>query len=322
MNESVLLADIGGTYARFSLMHGTTRTAPMHFATRDFPTAATAIRHFLQSEPTISPPTRAVIAAAGPVISGRIEMPNAAWNLDAEILMQGLHFDQIELINDFAAQAWAVPSFTPADLRQIGGGAANLSEPQVILGAGTGFGLAIRCVDAGHETIIVTEGGHATLTAHNTAESQMLEKLRQYHAHISIERVLSGPGLVTLYQQLACDSGVTETARVAPEIAARGMRGECEICAAALTMFCGWLGSVIGNITLTTGARGGIYISGGVVPHFVDFLTASAFRERFEQKGRMGKYLHAIPIFVVLNHDPAFLGLARFAENKARGFAP
>jgi glucokinase len=313
-----LLADIGGTNARFAILADGELGQPRHFDAAAYPTALDAMRDFLRDLPQAAQPSSAVLAAAGPVQAGRIHLTNSKWLLDTNELARELHLKSVDLINDFAAQGWALPALAPADVRQFGGGQAAADTPQAVLGAGTGFGLAVRAPSGGNETIIVTEGGHVTLAAENDAEDAVLRGLRAQHGHVSVERVLSGPGLVALYAELARQAGDADTERTAPAIVAHGVAGDCPRSVATLKMFCGWLGSVAGNIALTTGARGGVYLSGGVVARFLDFLAASTFRDRFEAKGRMTPYLQAIPVFAITHPDPAFLGLARFATRHAQ----
>lgn len=310
---STLLADIGGTQARFAIMSGDVIGRHTHVPTRDHATPEAAIRAFLAASPGTPRPARAVIAAAGPLVGRRIKMTNAAWTLDPVRIAEALDFDSVDLLNDFAAQAWAIPALDRDDLRQIGGGEAAVEGHQAILGAGTGFGLALRATHGAGEFVIVTEGGHATLAAESEAEEAVLHGLRRLHGHVSIERVLSGPGLAALYLQLAAARGAPVARREAADIVACALSGSCPASIAALEMFCGWFGSVAGDVALTTGALGGVYLAGGVAMHFPDFLATSTFRTRFEAKGRMAAYMRAIPVWVVTHSDPAFLGLARYA---------
>jgi glucokinase len=316
---TTLLADIGGTNARFAILCDGMVGEPEHFATRDYASPIMAIRSYLATI-SAAPPARAVIAAAGPVKHGHVHMTNADWTLDAAELARELHLESVELINDFAAQAWAVPALPADALRAIGGGVAEPGGPQAVIGAGTGFGMAVRAGAPGLETIIVTEGGHATLAADNEMEDAVLRNLRARFGHVSVERVFSGPGLVDLYRQLALHAGVAATARDTAEIVALGLAGTCSVSRATLEMFCGWLGGAAGDIALTTGAVGGVYLAGGVVLHFLDFLAASTFRQRFEAKGRLTGYVAAIPTLCVTHRDPAFLGLTRYvACGQAKG---
>ncbi len=311
---ATLLADIGGTNARFAILAGSTVGETRHFATSDYASPLQAMRTFMQQSapPT---PTRAVIAAAGPIKAGRVHMTNADWTLDTAELAVELKLDSVDLINDFAAQAWAVPALPPDTLRAIGGGVAEPDGPQAVIGAGTGFGMALRICNGRNETIVVTEGGHASLAANDEAEDNVLRGLRKLYGHVSVERVLSGPGLADLYRQLADGAA---PARGTAEIVAHALDGRCGVCGAALDMFCAWLGSVAGDVALSTGAAGGVYLSGGVMLHFLDYLAASRFRQRFEAKGRLAHYVAAIPTVCVTHPDPAFLGLARYVQKKQK----
>ncbi|MDH3596618.1 MAG: glucokinase, partial [Rhodospirillales bacterium] len=158
------------------------------------------------------------------------------------------------------------------------------------------------------------EGGHVTMAPADRRESALLEYLRGRFEHVSAERVLSGPGLENLYQAVAAVDGLTAPPRPAQEIVARALAGDSRVSVAALDCFCAMLGTMAGNLALTFGARGGIYIGGGVVPRFAEFLPASRFRERFESKGRFATYLERIPAFVIVHPDPAFLGLEALVE--------
>jgi glucokinase len=183
-----------------------------------------------------------------------------------------------------------------------------------VMGPGTGFGLAALASDGDAEVVLVTEGGHATLPAENRREDAIIQELRARHPHVSIERALSGPGLVELYEAIAAVDHATVPARSGAEIVAHALAGDCGTSRATLEAFCGFLGSVAGNAALTLGALGGLFIAGGIVPRFTEFLRQSAFRARFEAKGRLAPYLARIPTAVIVHQEPAFVGLARLAR--------
>jgi glucokinase len=309
-SPATLLADIGGTNARFSIFAGDGYGKPVHFATADFATPEDAILAFLAQHP--GGVTKAVIAAAGPLRDGRIAMTNAPWVLDAKSLAAHCGFNKVALFNDFAAQGWAIPALTAADLRQLGGG-SPAHAPAAIFGAGTGFGLAIHVPGSGNGTVIVTEGGHASLVAETAAEEEILRELRKEFGHVSIERVFSGAGLEHVFKILARRQAAAPAHRPAHEIASLAAANDCSIATDAAKIFCGWLGAVASDIALTTGAQGGIYMSGSVIRGLATILAASEFRRRFENKGRLQKFLAPVPVFIVLHDDPAFLGLAHYA---------
>jgi len=165
--------------------------------------------------------------------------------------------------------------------------------------------------------VLVTEGGHATLSSENRREDAIILALRQQLHHVSVERVLSGSGLIQLYQAIARIDGKAVPPRDNGEIILHALAGDCEVSRETLELFCAFLGGAAGNVALTLGARGGVFVAGGIVPRFTDFLQQSAFRERFEAKGRMSAYLRRIPTAVIIHPTPAFIGLAYLA-NRAR----
>jgi glucokinase len=173
-------------------------------------------------------------------------------------------------------------------------------------------------LDGSAEVVLVTEAGHATLPSENRREDAIILALRERLQHVSVERVLSGPGLVQLYHAIAEIDGLTVPQRSAAEIVEHALAGDCEASRNTLEAFCAFLGGVAGNAALTLGAVGGVFIAGGIVPRFTDFLRQSAFRERFEAKGRMVSYLARIPTRVIVHRYPAFVGLARLARVRSR----
>jgi glucokinase len=315
--EVALLADIGATNARFAVLVGEQQSAVTTYAVASYPTPVDAAREFLAGPGGGAQPQTAVIAAAGPVHNGRVTMVNAAWEVDEQLIQQGLALRSAHVINDFAAQAWALPGLRGADLVAIGEVAPTVPGTMVVMGPGSGFGLAAMTTNGGKEAVLVTEAGHATLPAENRRDEVIIQSMRDKFGHISIERALSGPGLVHLYDAITAIDGASVPQRTAAEIAEHALAGNCSTCHAALDAFCGFLGSVAGNEALTFGALGGVFIGGGIVPRFTDFLRRSAFRERFTAKGRLSTYLTPIPTAVVVHPNPAFLGLARLAQRLA-----
>jgi glucokinase len=174
--------------------------------------------------------------------------------------------------------------------------------------------LAALASDEDDEIVLVTEGGHATLPSENQREDAIIQALRAQHPHVSIERALSGPGLVELYEAIAAVDHQSVVSRDSAEIVAHALAGDCETSRGTLEVFCGFLGSVAGNAALSLGALGGLFIAGGIVPRFIDFLQRSEFRARFEAKGRLAPYLARIPTSVIVHPEPAFVGLARLAQ--------
>ena len=306
---TTLLADIGGTNARFALLDGGALTPPVNLPLDGFTGIAAAIAAYLGDR---TPPADAVLAVAGPVEGTAVRLTNRGWVVDGAAVQAALGLGRARVVNDFAALSWSLPSLTAADLHPLGGGAAVPGAPMAVLGPGTGLGVG-AFLPPGHA--LVTEGGHASLAAHDAREAQVIEWLRARHnGHVSAERALSGQGLENLHAALAAADDVATGPLDAATITARGLAGECPVCRAALEMFCAMLGGVAGDLALLYGAQGGVYVAGGICPRFPDFLAASRFRERFEAKGRFRAWLAKVPAWLVVRHDAAMLGLAALAR--------
>ncbi len=312
--KCVLLADIGATSARFALLKNHQLSNPTTYAVADYVSPIEAARAFITGLTSDAKPHTALVAAAGPVVDGRVMMTNAAWSVDANRMRQGLGLQAVHVINDFEALGWSLPGFVSADFAVIGEAQPPSHGTMTVMGPGTGFGLSALASNGGTEVVLVTEAGHATLSSENRREDAIILALRERLQHVSVERVLSGPGLIQLYEAIAQVDGLVVPQRSSADIVAHALAGDCEACRSALDAFCAFLGSAAGNAALTLGARGGVFIAGGIVPRFIDFLRQSAFRARFEAKGRMASYLAHIPTAVVIHPFPAFIGLARLAR--------
>jgi glucokinase len=305
-----LLGDIGGTNARFALYDGHALGPVSHRAVANFATPAEAIRDVL-GDLEGDPPSAAVFAVAGPVGGGRATLTNGRWDFVAGDLRTALGVEAVELVNDFAAQAQAVPAFADEDLRHVGGGRADPTAPVAVIGPGTGLGVAGLIPGRNAPTVLVTEGGHVTMAPADADEARLLDHLRVSFGHVSAERVLSGPGLVNLYQAIAGLEGRDVPDRTPEEITQMALAGDCPTSVQSLDTFCAMLGTVAGNLALSLGAKGGVHVTGGIVPRFTDRFAGSAFRERFEAKGRFAGYLAEIPTFVVTHPYAALIGLTR-----------
>ena len=307
-----LLADIGGTNARFALFdRGVIGPIDVQ-AVADHARAPDAVAAFLARHQSAAPIEVAAIGVAGPVDNGRCVFTNSNWVVDAAELAAAFGFRRVDVINDFEATAHALLHLQPSDLFAVGGGEAR-AAPRVVLGPGTGLGVA--CMVPGDPPVtIATEGGHATAPATDHRQDMVIQHLRTRFAHVSTERVLSGDGLVNLHDAIAAIDGRSVPARSPSQITEAALAGACPVCREALDMFCAMLGTVAGDLALTFGGRGGVYIAGGIVPRFVDHLARSTFRAQFEAKGRFRDYLAAIPVQVILKPDAAVVGLAALAR--------
>jgi glucokinase len=300
-----LLADVGGTNARFALQTPGGKPESVHkVRTGDFESLEAAIRDYLSR--TGARPKRAAIAVASPVTHDKIEMTNHAWSFSVAALGTALSVAELRVINDFEAVALSLPRLQEAERRQVGGGAAAPGAPLAVIGPGTGLGVAALV----QGWAVPTEGGHVTMPACDEREAEILARIRARLGHVSAERVLSGMGLQNLYRALGPDGEPPEP----DEISTHALDGSDTRAVAALDMFCAMLGTVAGNLALTLGARGGVYIAGGIVRRFADFFARSAFRDRFEDKGRFREYLAPIPVWIIGIENPALIGLAALLD--------
>ncbi|GAA0573464.1 glucokinase [Craurococcus roseus] len=313
MAEPLLIADIGGTNARFALLdEGTGSIGPLHrVKLDDFSDVAGAISAFLAAHAEGRTPSGAVLAAAGPVSGNRARLTNRGWAVDGAKIASALGIRAVRVVNDFAAMSRSLPELTPADLFPLGGGAGEPGEPMAVLGPGTGLGVGAFLPP---DRILVTEGGHASLAATCPREAAVIGWLRARHGHVSAERALSGMGLANLHSALAAIDGVQTPRRDAAAVTAAGLSGECALCREALCMFCALLGAVAGDLALLYGARGGVFVAGGIPPRFPQFIAESEFRARFEAKGRFSEWLRPVPAYVVTRLDASMLGLAALAR--------
>lgn len=305
-----LLGDIGGTNARFALGERGSIGPIERTRTADAPDFISAVEAFLAPRGGKQAIAGAAFAVAGPVQDGRCALTNNLWVVDREALKRALGLPNVIVVNDFVALARSLPHLGHPDLVALGGGKAKADRPAVVFGPGTGLGVACLVPGEGGEIAIASEGGHATLPATNDRQETVIRYLRPRQGHVSIERILSGSGLVALYQAILAIDRVTAPERDAADITQRGLEGSCPASRAALDMFCAFLGSVAGNLALTFGAEGGVYIAGGIVPRLADYLAKTEFRRQFEAKGRFEAYLHEIPTRVIIRPDAAMIGLA------------
>ena len=318
----VLLADIGGTYARFALAGERTIGSTWSTEVGAHESAVHALRAFLAFDHGDEPIAGALLAAAGPVEGGRCQLTNAAWLLDEEQIAGALRLPWVRIVNDLEAVAAGLPDINPAQARQIGSDGAVPGAPMAIVSPGTGLGMACVIVAPAGRCVVTSEGGHASLAATNEYEDRLITILRRRFGRVSLERVLSGPGLANLHQAVAELDGCEAVRHTPSQVTEAAFDGSSPICRAAIDAFCGFLGAVAGDVALTFGARGGIYIGGGIVPRFVDHLARSPFREQFVSKGRMRGYLERIPTRVILHPNPAFLGLMSLARVALREPVP
>lgn len=307
-----LLADVGGTNARFAWIAqaGDTISQVQVLPCAAHATLADAVRSYL-AQGNLPAPRAMAMGIATPVVDDWVRMTNHHWAFSQQALQHELGLDTLLVLNDFTALALALPALPDTQLRQIGGGAALPHRPKALLGPGTGLGVSGLVPSAAGWTPLAGEGGHVTLAAHDDREEALIRHLRQRYGHASAERALSGAGLVALYEAVCALDGRDIDSLLPSEVTSRGLAGSDAACAEALSHFCALLGSVAGDLALTLGALGGVYIGGGIAPRLGTYLTTSRLRERFEDKGRYRAYLSAIPLLVIdANVSPALEGAA------------
>ncbi len=308
MTALALLADIGGTNFRTAALLPGGPGAMAQGGLEGHADIAAALAPALAALPGVR---QAVLAVAGPVAGNTASLTNRGWLIDGDALAARFRLDRVRVVNDFAALAWSLPALAGADCHPLGGGDGAAGAPLAVVGPGTGLGVSCHLPGGG---VLASEGGHASLAAHDDAEAAVLALLRRRFGHVSAERCLSGQGIENLYWAIAARDGVAVPARDAAGITAAALADRCAVARAALAMFCAMLGGFAGDMALVYGARGGVFIGGGICPRFPDFLAGSDFRARFEAKGRFRDWLAPLPCRLILRPDAAMLGLAALAR--------
>jgi glucokinase len=315
-DRTLLVGDVGGTNARFAIAHMVNGKPVLEhhesFPAERYPTFLEGVKAFIDGCEV--KPTGGVIAVAGPVTDGEIDLTNSPWRV-SETELGTLGLKPVRLINDFEALAWGAPVVPQAELASLGGPEEGDPHSAIaVLGPGTGFGVSALVRDArGNELAMPSEGGHACFAPGDQVEDEILRILRRRYDRVSIERLICGPGLLNMHRALAEIDGRETHIDDPAQITTEAMEDPQSHCGATLARFCAILGAVAGDIALTTGARGGVYIAGGIAPRILPFLKASPFRERFERKGRFKDYMADIPTHVILHKHAALLGTARVA---------
>jgi glucokinase len=304
-----LVGDVGATNARFGLASpdGTILHSSI-FPCDEFAEIGAAIEAFLAGRGDLAMPHRGAVAIAAPITGDQIRMTNHPWSFSVAALGDRLGLERFVAINDFTAVALALPRLSAADRVTVGRGAPVERRPIAVLGPGSGLGVS-GLIPAGAGWVpLAGEGGHVTMAPGNEREDAVLGEMRRRFNHVSAERCLSGPGLVNLYNSLAALDSVPAAPYTAAQITDPDTSARDLLCREATAMFCAMLGSVAGDLALTLGAQGGVYIAGGIVPRLGARFADSDFRARFEAKGRMSTQLAEIPSYVVTHPLPAFLG--------------
>jgi glucokinase len=317
--KRVLLGDIGATNARLALLSNGVLGPVSNFTVADFPHIADVIRTFFVDRCQSMPVGEAVLAVAGPMNGGRCILTNSSWTIDPHELRREFGFAEIALCNDFEAAALSLPHLTATDLFRIGDGEPLQGAPMAVLGPGTGLGVACLVPGSQAPVVVPSEGGHITMSGTCPREDAIIDFLRGQFGHVSAERIVSGFGLENLYRAVVAVDGLEAPRRTAPEITKAGLGGGCPVSKMVLELFCAMLGTIAGNVALMFGARGGVFIAGGIAPRMTDFIARSEFRSRFDNKGRLRSYLQSIPTSIIVHPAATFVGLRTVAQRAPDG---
>jgi glucokinase len=322
MQTGRLVGDVGGTHARFRLLEGAAKKRgvgaadakavrhPETYACRDFPSLDAALKTFLDAHNDGAWPEAAAIAVAGPVVDGAVAFTNLGWRVTEDDLARPGRFESAVLLNDFAACALALPELKSADLlalgpTRVGAKGASLA----VLGPGTGFGVAALVRDGAGTAVLSGEGGHIAFAPSGERQIDVLRVLSKRFGRVSLERLLSGPGIVDIYDALRALDERGAPLEGPEAVTAAADQGDA-LANESLEMFAEALGAAAGDFALAYGARGGVFLAGGVALNLKARLAEPGFRKAFEAKGRFAAYLSAIPTWLITHPFPNLLGAA------------
>lgn len=311
--QTILAADVGGTYARIGLVRmagGTPSLLSFHkYRCSEYPGLGAIVTDFLGQLDGVSV-THASIACAGYVLDDAIINNNLPWRVSLGAIRRELGLAEVAFVNDFTAIAYAIGYIDDADLTPIADVPPAAGGPKLVVGPGTGLGAAVRIPGASGPIILSTEAGQSALTAAREIELDVLRLLLRDASHVPAEYILSGPGLANLYRTLGRLRGVA-TQHLSPmQISEAAAGGNDALAQETLCVFCGWMGAMVGNLVLLYGAQGGVYLAGGILPQIKQFLLRSDFVERFRDKGAMRAVLERVPVHLVEHGQLGVLGAA------------
>ncbi|MBW3097675.1 glucokinase [Pseudohoeflea coraliihabitans] len=315
----ILIGDIGGTHARFAILvdaYAEAREFPV-LRTEDYPSIDAAIQEGVLDKTSLQPRS-IVLAVAGPMRGGEIDLTNSPWVVRPRNLIAELGFRDVTLINDFEAQAMATTSLEPEYLEKIGPGSVKPASARVILGPGTGLGVA-GLIHARHTWFPVAgEGGHMDIGPRSDRDFQLFPLYQRIDGRVSCEQLLCGRGLVNIYRAVCAHAGQSASAQDPAEVTAAGLDGSDDAAVETLQLFATYLGRVAGDLALVFMARGGVYLSGGIARIILPVLQQPEFRAAFEDKAPHSSILRDIPTFVATHPLAALSGLAAYARTPAR----
>ncbi len=308
-----LIGDVGGTNARFAI-----ETAPgvfsavARFPVRNFSSFRESLHFYLSQPDSVQAGkiTTAAIAIANPLDGDMVKMTNSDWAFSINEIKEEFGWDTFLLVNDFTALAMSLPFLSKESLIQCGGTTMTKGKAIGLIGAGTGLGVSGLIPFGEHWIPLETEGGHVSFSPVNDLELEIMRLTKEHYGHVSAERLISGTGLEWLYVLLAKMDGVNVIPLKAAEITEKALKEKDRLCDWTVEVFCQMLGTVAGNLALTLGTRGGVFVGGGIVPCLKERFFSSEFRHRFEEKGRFSEYVSKIPVFVIQDTFAAFKGVS------------
>jgi glucokinase len=314
-----LVGDIGGTNARFALWEDQQLHSVRVFPTADYSSPEQAIALYLKDLGLEAGAIGSVcLAVAGPVSGDEFRFTNSHWRLSRKAFCATLKVDDLLLVNDFTAMALGMTRLQDGEFQAVCPGQADPLRPAVVIGPGTGLGVG-TLIKLGEQQWMALpgEGGHVDLPVGNAREAQLRQSIQDEIGHVSAETVLSGGGLLRLYHAFCKVDGHEPSLRNQAEITQAALAGD-ELAKAVIEQFCRFLGRVAGNNVLTVGGRGGVYIVGGVIPHFLELFMGSGFADSFGDKGCMSEYFQGIPVWVVTAEFSGLLGAGVALQQGAR----
>ena len=309
MTNTSIIADLGGTNIRLGIIHDIS-ASPVHIhelLVEDYTGLIDCIEHYLTLIPEMSIKNLS-IAVATPVTGDQINLTNRDWGFSISKVGEHFNFDQVKVVNDFTGLALSLPLLSKEDLQQVGGTEPDPIGAIALLGAGTGLGVSGLIQSAAGVYPLSGEGGHVTLGATNARELAIFGEFNKRYGHMSAERLLSGTGIGEAYEIICLVDGVEDLNLSPAEISQHAIAGTNPQCEELMELFCHWLGVVAGNLALSLGSTGGVYIGGGIIPKLGDYFIQSGFRNAFESKGRFTNYLSKMPVYIIHAKQPALLG--------------
>ncbi len=312
-----LIADVGGTNIRLALLDGNNQYDVECFKCNDFESLEAVVAHYLDDKEQVTV-SDACFGVAGPVHGEVFTMTNLGWTFSAQSLKAKIGFDNVYFINDYTAISMSIPLLTHSDLSVIHPAKSEEAAPRIICGPGTGLGVAQLIKVGDFYECISGEGGHGEFAPNNLRQLKVLEALMVKFEHVSAERLLSGQGIVNIYQSLAAIENIEPQQFDASQISARYINGSDPLCIEAMELFCDVLAQFLGNMVLNSGAFGGVYIAGGILPRIIDYIDTERFISAYSKKGRFKNYVLNAPIYLITQEQPGLIGACVYLNQEKR----